>query len=534
MPSHSTLTVAFVFAALLGPGSRAALAQSTDPFAPGLRWRHSSSQQVPWLPRSVDLGAGGEWVWGAGSGAAARWMLLPTQAPAQGSRGVRPRFVDPGAQAWLGTLQARASDGGENLYAAAAYQGPAGSSTSVSRYDAVAAAAGAAFQPLWTHDMQWAAGGVVRLEASRDGSIVVCAVHDSLSNRLRIDWIGGASGQLLARRDLLASTLRRTSLSSNGERLAVVAGPDLWILDFAGMTVHREQLASSTNALALSGDGQSLLVGAGGSLRVLVAKQGAYRERFKVRARAGELVSRAAISDDGGTYALGWWDSIDGRSVRLEVWDAGDARLLEIAQPGVPGGPQNFPEVIRVSPDGRRVAFGLWGAGDARPDLILYDRDLAANVLAVDLPGSVLAMDLDPAGRRVAVGMKHVHANQLGGTGDVLLYDTGECDLAMLAAPRAGRTLPIAARRPGARAILFLVGTAANTPRHLPGATGALWLDRSAAIGAFGVSTNGTGRAGWTVDLDPHRFGVGMAIQTLARVGGQVLFSQCALFPVVL
>ena len=102
---------------------------------------------------------------------------------------------------------------------------------------------------------------------------------------------------------------------------------------------------------------------------------------------------------------------------------------------------QGYPEVVLITPDGRRAAFGTWGTGDPQPEVLLVDALTGAVVLERDLPGSVRALALDETGTRVAVGMKHTHANQFSATGEVRLYDTGERDLQVVGHPAAGGAL---------------------------------------------------------------------------------------------
>jgi hypothetical protein len=515
-----------------------AAAQVGDPFGAGLVWRHAAEPAAAWLPWSVDLAADGELVWAGGGGSAPRWMLFQAP-PTSGSAPLQPpRFQDDATLPSSGALTVAGSRAPERLFSAVRVAaGPGKHRAEVVRHDALHAALGAPFTARWIHDLGFTADGAPRLAASADGSRVACAVHDGGSAQLRVDFLDGHTGALLARRDLAAGTLRRIALGADGRRLALVAGSELWVLDETGATLHHEVLALATHALALSGggDGAVLCVGAGAALRVLQAGAGGYAPLHTLTAPLGEFAARAAIAVDASTLAVGWWDALDGRSVRLEAYDVpSGVRLFELAQPGAPGAPQNFPEAVCVTPDGRRAAFGLWGAADARPELVVFDRVLARTVLEQDLPGSVLSLAVAPDGKRLALGMKHVHANQFGATGEVRLYSTGESDLVLTDAPRLGRPWRLAASRPGAKAVLFLVGQLAAGPQTLPGATGALWLDRNAPIAVHAAAVDpATGRARLVLHV-PAAVGTSVAVQTVARVGASVVLGESVVLPVTL
>jgi len=518
-------------------GSGPVAAQAPDPFAAGLRWSHAPSAQEAWLPTSLVFAAGGELVWAAGSGADPRRMLFSTPSGAFGGAEQPPVFEDAHSQPVQGGPRVAGSARADSLFSVVQVPGsdPLDRRAQVARHDALASAAGASFAPRWIHDMGVVASGTPLVAAARDGARVVAAVHDQASGLLRLDWLDGWSGALDARRELASQSLRRLELSDDGARCALLAGAELWVLDAAGATLHHEQLALVTNALALSGDGRTLLVGAGSGLRALVDAGAGFAEAAHLSAPVGEYAVRAAAARDGGTWAIGWWDSLDGRSVRLEVVDGTThATLFEHEQKGAPGGLQNFPASVRVTPDGRRAAFGLWGANDPRPDVLVYDRASDAVVFARDLAGSALALVLDDEGRRLAVGMKHAHANQFAATGQVRLYDTGECDVALLARPEAGHPLPVAARLAGAKTVLFLVGAPAPSPQTLPGVAGTLLLDRGAGIRAFLAPADASGRADLALSPSPGHFGVELAVQALARLKGGARLTLCAVAPLVL
>ena len=197
--------------------------------------------------------------------------------------------------------------------------------------------------------------------------------------------------------------------------------------------------------------------------------------------------------------------------------------------------PQNYPEAVCISRDGRRAAFGLWGSQDAQPEVLLVDRDLAQSIVRLDLPGSVLALALDPSATRLAIGMKHGHANQFGTSGEVRLFDTGERDVQALEQARLGSPLSVSARRSAARSVWFLYGPRARTAHPIQNVQGALWLARP-ALTAIRVRADGSGRgtASLPVPWTPSTVGVPFSVQALFRSPGSSSLSSTVLDPVAL
>lgn len=496
---------------------------------------HAASAAQAWLPQAVSFAAGGELVWSAGSGSADELQLV-SSAP---SGAVQPELVDASLAGATGTVSVAAGARADRLFAVAQYATTSASlkRTVVSAHDALAAAAGAPFVAHWTHDTGLVGNGPAKLACDVGATAVLVAVSDAGGDTTRIDWLDGASGALTARVDLAGSPLRALASSRDLSRVAVVVGTTLRVLDSGGGSVHQESLGAATQALALSGDASRLIVGALGELRVLArAADSSYVLLGTVAAGPGELATRVALSDDGSTWAAGWWSSSSPATIRFELWDGlSGTRRWFAAQSGPASGLQNYPEAIAVTPDGRRAAFAAWGVLDPQPELLLVDKALGAPVLAVDLPGSALSLALDDGGTRVAVGLKHAHANQLGATGEYRLYDTGERDAQLVAAPRQGGTLEVASRYPGSTVTLFVLGPLGPAPQSFPGCTGSLWIDRRASPTVFARTSDAQGRAWLVTPLSGSAaIGTTFAVQAAARAGGELHFSAAVVEPVVL
>ncbi len=506
-------------------------AAAGDPFAPGLAWAAAPTAADPWLARSVAIGAQSNLVWSASGGPNAHLDLYSFHAPASASNGIRLWRDDAIARALGAPLVAAARDAGA-LYSVAQLPGPTALQrrTVVARHDPVGSAA------RWTHDAGVFTNGPARVACDSSGDLAVLALWVQSTSTVEVSWLAGSTGAVLAQRSFVAPNLSQVALSADGSTLAVSAGLSVWVLDGAGAVLHHEPLASTTPAIALSASGDTLAIGGIGGLRVLRRGLAGYALVRTVGAANDELAARCALSDDGRVLGIGWWRYTSGVGVRFEVVDAAlGVQRFESAQNGAVGGLQNVPEAVQVTPDGARVAFGCWGDGTSAPEIVLVDVAIGAASLEVDLEGSVHALAIDRAGTRVAVAMKHTHANVLGSTGEIRVYDTGERDLVVFGQPRAGGTLDLAAKRANAGLCVFLWGHPRAEPLTFPGVEGELYLKRARLI-AIPVLPDATRRADLSLAIpaDPSLVGREWHMQAAFRVNGTMVFGDTRIDPLIL
>ena len=514
----------------------AAEARAQDPFAPGLRWVRSASAQDAWIPRSVALGGAENEVWVAASSGNKHVELLPL--PGQGTQA--PILRDDSYSGALGVVAVSAGLDSRANFVLAQFPSPDAQHrrTSLERHDPVPTHASGASSLVWSHDFGFLTNGAARIACDRLGARVAGAVWDGAQAEVQVDLCDAASGALLASARRPALALDELAFCADGSRLAIAAGLDLWILDAQGATLHHEPLTSATHALSISGDGALVALGGSGLLRLFAAQPGGgYAPRFALPLPApGELAARCALSADGRTLAVGWWNAVGGSTVRLQILDtAAGALLWEKYQPGLVGGPQNMPEAVAVSADGERAAFGLWGDGTNEPEALLVARSGAAPLLAIDLPGSVQGLALDAHGERLALTHKDVHANSFGSQGSVRLYDTGERDLVQLQRAPPGGSLELAARRAGANFVFFLAGPRSAQPQSFPNTQGLLWLRRNALV-VTPRAADAQGRAELSVPIpaDPLLLGTEEHFQAAFRVQGVLVFGASVLDVLVL
>jgi hypothetical protein len=502
-----------------------------DPFGVSVRWTVPAPSAAPWIPRDVAFAAGGELVWAGPAVSNPGVLLLSSTGAGAGA----PLFEDMGLAGAVGPVLVRAGDGPDELFAAAQYELGAVRRTEVTCYDArTTAALGLGFEPSWIYDPGVPSVRPALLECAPDGSALVTAVHDG--NGVVVDWISPATGMLESRTFVTGLGLSVLSISADGRRAAIVAGLDLWVIEKGGAVLHQEQLAASTNAVRLSADGRVLGVGGFGAVRILVeGSGGTFAPAGTLSGAANELPTRLALDADGGTAAIGWWNFTTGTSVRLEVWDVElGERLVHRIQSGGPGALQNFPQSVELSADGARAAFGLWGAGDAQPDALLVDVALDEDVLAIDLPGSVEAAVLDPSGTRLALAVKDAHANAFASTGAVMLVDSGERDLQLVAQATPGGKLSLAANRPGQQFTMFAIGTP-GPPLALLG-LGTTHLDVTRNVFYFGAPADSVGRAFRELNLPatPGVVSAVFAVQAIFIAPDFTELSRTAVQPVIL
>jgi hypothetical protein len=521
----SRSTAALIALSLL---SAAPSARAQDPFQPGLRWIRPAQLADAWIPTSVGFAAADQLCWSVAGGNAPR-VDVESSAP----RGVsQPLFEDHLQEPIAGALRVSTTSARNGLFVLQQTfaADPTERDTRITRYDPLAAATGAEFTPEWTLDLSFGTNGTAILLTDEEGVNGFVLLWRDVERELVVCRIDLVSGGLYDYVFYPADSLDSATISADGSRLAVVSGTTLRILDEYGYLVEERGLFAATPALAFDTDGSHLAVGGYGNVQLFEQQDGGYVQSLLLSAGATELAKVVDVSDDASVIAVGWWDAATGNDARFEVFDGanGDS-LRELTYLGTPGGLQNSPSAVEVSRDGRRIACGSWGDGDSDPELVLLGLDQAQPVLEADLPGSVLHLDLDETGTRVLVAAKHLHANQMGVTGELRLYDTGERDLQLLDAPRPGGHLHLAARTPGANSAWFLVGQERPTPFG-----GGLALVRKGLRVIAAPVVDGVAELDVPLPAGNRVLGLSPTIQAAYRVPGKLHFSETLVRPLFL
>ena len=406
--------------------------------------------------------------------------------------------------------------------------------TFVARHDPVAAAKGAPFAPVWVHDAGLVTNGPARLASSRDGERVVLAIWDNLSAQVQLDFLAGGTGELVQRVLVPGAALNHVEVSDDGGVVAVAAGLDLHLLDGWGNQLHHEPLNSATRALSLAGDGSALAVGGIAQLALLTPDaEGVWSDTFNALAGTELIVTAADLSFDGSVLALAWWNYTNGRDIRLDVWDLDEVeRLSTLPIPGTPGGPQNLPEVVEVTPDGEHVALGTWGNGSWPEVLVLRPGD-DLPLFGADLPGSVRDLDLSDSGTRIAIAYKSTHNNVASNKGGVMVAETGFQSISQLGPATVGEDLEVATRLEDAGVSFLLIGERAPAI-SFPGVTGELYLDRR-SMSVLVKATEADGRADFSLALpeDPSLIGTQLSMQAAWRVADGTILGPEVVDPLI-
>jgi len=503
-------------------------AQSPDPFSSGARWSAAASPAEAWLPSAVTFASHGELVWHAAAGVNPRVALFDSSPF---STQLAPRMSDP-RPGVLGVLSVTAGADETELYSLAQYPGGSAASrwNQISRYDLSSAHPDA---PVWTRVLSAPGNGIARLAVARNAPELLAAAYDQTAQRIDLHWLSGADGSITRSWSDAAPTLRQVAASGDLSRVVFVVGAQARVVSSSGQLVHVELLSGATNALALSADGQTIAVGSGGRVRLLESSAGGWTLAREFTAGAAEIPTRVALSDDGETLAIGWWDGVETQRVRFQLWrTAANAPSYERVLDSGVSTLQNFPEVVAVTPDGRRAAFGAWGTDDSDPEALLVDRDSGVEKLALDLGGSVRSLALDASGTRLAIGFKHVHANLIGATGELRTFDTGEREIQIVEPVRPNGVLHAAAQRAGAKRVFFVLGPIAGVPTPFGTALGSLRIERSSAH-LFARRADAAGRADLVLPVSYPWTGGELSLQAYFRGAGVAAFSDAVATPVL-
>lgn len=511
-------------------------AQFGDPFAPSLRWTHSAPLTEPWIPESAQFGMGGDVVWASGNFGSPRLMLLAAPGEILGDL-IRE---DQGVAPSIAVLSATAKSETGRVFSIAQYPAPDSLNrrTEISRYDPLEGTVGAPLSPTWIREAGFTTNGPARVACDAYGRTVVAAVWNSATGFVQLDWISGQWGGLARRIQVPMSGISVLDVSNDGRRVVLSGGRDLYVFDsLTGTSLHHQPLASSTNAVAISGDGLTIAFGAFGEAHILREVGSVIQPLQLITGNVNHLPTRMALSEDGETLAIGWWNFVTSSEVRYEMLDVATGSLLTgQVQVRGPGGLQNFPQAVCITPDGSRAAFGGWGSGGPEAEVLLMRRDSSVPVLSVNLPGSVRSLDLDASGRRLIVGTKNTHANQFGTTGELRLYETGEDDLVQLSPASLGGDFEIAAKREGANSVVFMVGVKGSGPAPVAGFAGGLHLTRRLPLHLEIRSTDAGGRAdaSFPIPVNPAWTGHQLSVQAVFRMGAGVReFSNTCLSPLL-
>jgi hypothetical protein len=503
LPAAALGATALVLEAAAGAG---------DPLAAGELWSFPAPPSAPWIPRDVAWAGGDSLVFAGRSYGQPGLTLLGASTAA-----AAPELASDGDWALaLAPLEVEAV--GTALFALGQFDVGGGQRRArlVRRAPATGLLAGG-----FTVDLPFTAAGGARLVAAEQ-TLAVAELFPT-PGAVRVTWFDPHTGAVQRTTTLPGNGLRDFLASESGAHLALLAGTELFVLDSeSGAVSFSRSFAQPPRALGLSLDGTALALGFGGRLELwrAPAAGGSFALAATIPGGATELAVALDLDRHGEFLAVGWWDGQTGRHVRLETWSVPAAappqRTNHWPLTGVPGGPQNYVSAVRVDPAGQRAAFGTWGQGGPEPELLLLQRGAAEPLLAADLPGSVLALDLSADGEQVAVARRQGHANYVGSLGAVELLSSGERDLALEGVPLGGGQVGIRLAAPQAVAAWILFGAPSAQPLAFTGIAGAAGLELSAPWGLVPAAPTAPGQFRVEFPVPPAATGLGCALQGLA------------------
>jgi len=339
----------------------------------------------------------------------------------------------------------------------------------------------------------------VRVSAS--GQRVVGAVFDSASFTTQVAVFDTDTGSPSAVHDVWTlGPSRAIELSGDGSTLALQSDNKLMVVDLdSGQVLHQSYpgMSSFYGALSISDDGDRVAARGANKVLVLDRQGSSYGTALQVTLGANEICDGLALSGDGSRLAYGFNDATQPTQGRI-LWMDVDSQqvLLDYTQSGS-GSETNIVDHLDLSSDGSRLAVGLWGDGSAgSPEVLVFEEGTGSPVRWFDAPGTVLAMDLSPDGRSLAVGARQGHASVFGGGGGYFLLDTCDTDFDLHGAPQIGATVTFSQQHEAeAYGVVLSAPQLASEPLVFPG-VGSLLLDAgSLSVLPSIVPTDGEGVA---------------------------------------
>ncbi|MEE9554422.1 MAG: IPTL-CTERM sorting domain-containing protein [candidate division Zixibacteria bacterium] len=218
---------------------------------------------------------------------------------------------------------------------------------------------------------------------------------------------------------------RYVKINADGRYTAFIALSTIVVFDRDVLSVRDQISMGATNsALDISGDGNLIAYG-WSSFKVTNWNGSSYQELWSWSA-GGYYVGRIAISTDGTTIVSCWYSS-SFNTLKVVVHNPGSSTPLWVYDyPQSNGTYQETPGDVDITGDGRYFVVGSWGdAANLNPEVHIFQRDDTPHLMhTVDMPGSVFSVDISDDGMYATAAGKHIHANENGNGGDIVLIDT--------------------------------------------------------------------------------------------------------------
>ena len=478
---------------------------AATPSAAGLRWTNVSPQNASWMVDMVGVGDDGTQVWGSHILNLERitWTST-TEDDALSPQPILDQQFSSGPDSMRVDAPAEARGCAVTLM-----PGPVPGSHELFWYDGLSTTAAWSVQ-IPVSQTVWLGEGL-ETSVSADGRWVT-AGYNSPNEEAEVqvfDTWSPTPTQSVATFNFQTQYsyhYREHQLSGDGARLLLSTWSDCLVYDVAGGAVLLHELSG----VGGHGSGQSSVIdfdgdvfGKGGNeVTVWVEAPGGWTQVVDFVDADWETPGywAAAVSADGSTFAAAGSDVLNFGELRLHVWSIdpnGTATKLWNWSWDQPSGSlMNAPAALSISDDGGRIAFGAYGAGDGTfPEFMVFDRDQGpAPIASIDIPGSVLDVEISGDGQFAAVGTKAVHASIFGNGGELYCLDLGGQTLQLFGTPSVGETVELRIHAAPGELALIALGLATLPPATLPGLSGALevlpqWLEVPPPVGVDGSTS---------------------------------------------
>lgn len=218
---------------------------------------------------------------------------------------------------------------------------------------------------------------------------------------------------------------RYVKINADGRYTAFIALSTILVYDRDVLGVRDQISMGATNsALDISGDGNLIAYG-WSNFKVMEWNGSSYQELWSWSA-GGYYVGKIAISTDGTTIVSCWYSS-SFNTLKVVVHNPGSSTPLWVYDyPQSNGTYQETAGDVDITGDGQYFVVGSWGdAENLNPEIHIFQRDDTPHLMhTVDMPGSVFSVDISGDGLYVTAAGKHIHANETGNGGDIVLIDT--------------------------------------------------------------------------------------------------------------
>lgn len=280
--------------------------------------------------------------------------------------------------------------------------------------------------PDWTADFGgYSTSNYGPIAVSDDGSTIAVVASPPGTDAHLLLFDAGSSTPLANYEATGLGFPRYVKINADGRYTAFIALSTLIVYDRDVPGVRDQISMGATNsALDISGDGNLIAYG-WSSYKVMEWNGSSYQQLWSWSA-GGYYVGRIAISADGTTIVSCWYSS-SFNTLKVVVHNPGSSTPLWVYDyPQSNGTYQEIAGDVDITDDGQYFVVGSWGdAQNLNPEVHIFQRDDTPHLFyTTDMPGSVFSVDISGDGRYATAAGKHVHANQMGSGGDIVLIDT--------------------------------------------------------------------------------------------------------------